>query len=556
MVSAAPGRVADRPAVEERAAPARYEVLYRFGVAVLAALFLVTVVPHLGSDPIVGGDEGWIVSSSAKLAEKGVFGSDLFNGFYGSEEHYYFNLPLHHLMLAGVFKVLGVGVAQARLVSVVFGLATLVLTYLLGRRLGGPAVGLLSAGLLVLLRLNLTPFSGLTLTDLGATVRYDLVAVPFGLGAVLVLLGARGAVSHQRAAVAGLLLGLGCLTQFLDAFLAWPLALYLLTLGPSMRRRLAVVAVFAIAALVPFLPYRIYLGQHWEDFLGQARSVEQRTDFLSPSFYWGQLQDEPERYKLSTGLQRFPSTASDALSRPSARLTLFLVGPAALAYVIWRGRRDPARRLVGFVLISLLVQLALFESTKRFVYWVIAVPFLCVAIGDLCLAVWNWRPPQPARTWAARAVAAFVLCVFAVEGLAVAAKDVRDAREAPSYEELGRRLEERFPAPATLLGDNRLWPALQDRDLRSLLLLFYETNPRISRERTTDMFGAIQKTEADYILISPLSLEILSRLSPKDKRDFERFLETNTDWVDTIDYPVYGPIQVFRVRRIGQAILR
>src|SRR4051794_36769631 len=177
-----------------------------------------TTVPSLGNDPLVGGDEGWIISASAKLADDGSFGSDLFQGFYGSESHYYFNLPLHHLVLAAWFKVAGVSMASARLVSVIYGLAALLLTYALGRSIGGRWVGLGAAALLVLLRLNLTPFTGLTLTDLGATVRYDLVTVPYGLGAALLLLRRRERRANEPplAAVigAGVLLGLAALTQF------------------------------------------------------------------------------------------------------------------------------------------------------------------------------------------------------------------------------------------------------------------------------------------------------------------------------------------------------
>lgn len=34
----------------------------------LVALYLATVIPHLEDDPIAGGDEGWIISASAKLS--------------------------------------------------------------------------------------------------------------------------------------------------------------------------------------------------------------------------------------------------------------------------------------------------------------------------------------------------------------------------------------------------------------------------------------------------------------------------------------------------------
>ena len=125
------------------APPARLRPnLEAIALLALVALYLLTTLPSLGNDPLVGGDEGWIITASARLADDGTFGSDLFNGFFGSEDHYYFNLPLHHLVLAAWFKVAGVSMASARLLSVVYGLAALVLTYALGRRIGGRWVGL------------------------------------------------------------------------------------------------------------------------------------------------------------------------------------------------------------------------------------------------------------------------------------------------------------------------------------------------------------------------------------------------------------------------------
>lgn len=515
----------------------------------LAAVYLATTLPHLADDPIVGGDEGWIISASARLAEDGVFGSGLFRGFYGAEDHYYFNLPLHHLVLAAAFKLIGIGIGEARLVSVGFGLAALLLTYALGRRLGGPVVGVGAAALLVLLRLNLAPFSGLTLTDLGATVRYDLPAASFGLAALLLLARRLDAPpSPMRVAGAGLLIGLGSLTQFVGAFFALPVGLFLLTLAWPLGRRLALIGVLVLAGLAPFLPYGAYLLSDWEDFRGQSRSVEQRTDLLSPGFYWDGLRNEPDRYAISTALHDLPDSADEALRRPSARLTMLLVAPLAAAYVLRRGRRDPAYRLLGFGLVALVVQLALFESTKRFVYWVVVVPPLCVAIADSASAAWRWRPRRERARWLARGAVAVVLAVFAVEGVAVAAKDVRDAGDAASYAALGTRLDAALPAGASAIGDNRISPALRHRDYRSLLLLFYHTNPRISRERTTDVFGAMERTGADYVLLSPLSREILAKLSPKDAADFERFLSTRAELVVTVRDEAYGPIEVYRVR--------
>jgi 4-amino-4-deoxy-L-arabinose transferase-like glycosyltransferase len=518
------------------------------GLALLVLLYLVTVLPSLGNDPIAGGDEGWIISASARLARDGVFGSDLFKGFYGAENHYYFNLPLHHLMLAGVFEVFGVSLGTARMVSVLFGLAALLLTYALGRRIGGAGVGLAAAALLVLLRLNLAPFSGLTLTDLGATVRYDLVSVPFGLGAALLLLR-RPVPSLPQAGAAGFLVGLGALTQFIGAFVAVPLALFLLLTPAEPLRRLLLAAVFGVLFFVPWLPYFGYIAANADDFQGQSRSFVQKSDFLSPAFYLDQIEHEPDRYATSTGLERAPDGVKALFDRPSARLVMLVVGPAALFYALWRGRSDRAWLLLGLVIAGLVIELTLFESSKYFVYWVVVVPYLCAAIAGLGTAAWRWCGERPRQTTLRIAVVA-VAVLFFLEGLGVAAKDVRDARNAPSYEAMGRKIEAVVPEGSVVLGDNRLWPAVQDLQLRSLLLLFYYTNPVISRDQATDIPGAFERIDAEYLLLSPLSREILAKLSPTDTQAFNEYLEGNMTKVTTIEDRAYGPIDVYqRTRR-------
>jgi 4-amino-4-deoxy-L-arabinose transferase-like glycosyltransferase len=571
----------------------------------LVVLYLLTTLPALGNDPLAGGDEGWIISASAKLADEGTFGSDLFEGFYGSEERYYFNLPLHHLALAGWFKVAGVSMASARLVSVVYGLAALLLTWALGRRLGGRWVGLGAAALLVLLRLNLTPFTGLTLTDLGATVRYDLVTVPYGLGAALLLLKRRDAVvspdempsdgvpspkkclrassAHEppvsHVVVAGALLGLAALTQFIGAMFGPPLAAYLLTLrGVEWPRRVVLAGVLTVTAIAPFLPYAAYIAQAPDDFRGQARAVEQSTNFLSPGFYVEQLKREPSRFRDAVALERFPSSPGDLVRRPSARLALLVLAPLAGVSLLRRGYLTPTplhgdgegssalrsesafargdvTRLVAIVLLALVVQLALFESTKRFVYWVVVVPFVCIVIADLGRAMWAWADERLGvtlrRRWLPRAVMLAVVAVgglFAAEGLAVAAKDVGDARDAGDYEALGRRLEAVVPAGAVTMGDNRLWPAMRDRPYRSLHLLFYETNPRISRDQATDIPGAFDRTRVDYLLLSPLSRDQLKLLSPRDAEAFRQYLDTRMELTTTVEDRVYGPIDVYKLK--------
>jgi hypothetical protein len=157
---------------------------------------------------------------------------------------------------------------------------------------------------------------------------------------------------------------------------------------------------------------------------------------------------------------------------------------------------------------------------------------------------------SPSQQLALRAAVAAIGAVFLLEGLGVALKDVRDARDAPSYAAAGDQVAAIVPAGSVVLGDNRMWPALDSRDLqlRSLLLLFYHTNPVISRERVTDIPGAFARIDPGYILLSPLSRDILSRLSPEDTRAFDDFMEQRTTKLGSVEARGYGPIDVYEVR--------
>jgi hypothetical protein len=80
-----------------------------------------------------------------------------------------------------------------------------------------------------------------------------------------------------------------------------------------------------------------------------------------------------------------------------------------------------------------------------------------------------------------------------------------------------------------------------------LLLLFYHTNPVISRDRVTDIPGAFERIRPDYIVLSPLSREILSRLSPQDKGDFDAYMQEETRLVATIENGAYGRTEIYEV---------
>ncbi|HEY4684751.1 MAG TPA: glycosyltransferase family 39 protein, partial [Dehalococcoidia bacterium] len=304
------------------------------------AILLVSVLPNLANHPAVTDDEIWVFSAAYKLANEGVFGSDMFAGFYGADEHYYFNMPAQQFVVAASFKLIGAGVAQARLVGVLYGVATLVLTYLLARRLYGPAAAVLSLGLLLFLRLNMGFDTGLPLQELAANMRYDLAPVPFLLAGCLLLLDAP---SRARSMAAGALFGLAVLFQFYAAFL-FPIAVLFLWLEALPRQeRLRLIGGLLGAAALVGLPYGVYILSDYTDFKGQAGTIDRRADFDRPGFYLDNLADEPDRFLRPLAIKEIPRGEDlDAeprflglkemlTRRPSAKLAVLLGLPLALA---------------------------------------------------------------------------------------------------------------------------------------------------------------------------------------------------------------------------------
>jgi hypothetical protein len=318
-----------------------------------------------------------------------------------------------------------------------------------------------------------------------------------------------------------------------------------MTASTPLRERALRVAAFGAAVALPFVPYLAYAVTDWDDFRGQARTVEQRSDFGSPGLYFDNLTSEPERYNLGLDFDAELSV-SELLERPSARLALLVLGPFALIHAAVQGRRGSrSHLLLALTLAALVLEFALFESTKRFVYWVIAVPFLCVAVADVGRALLAWRPGHAAMRRPALAVGAAVALAMTLEGAAVGLANIADARDAVEYAGVGDRVRDVVPPGSRVVTDNRMWLTLRDMEPRSLLLLFYWTNPEISRENATDVDGAMRRIDAGYLLLSPLTRAILSKLTPRDAESFDRYLREHATLVATVAEPPYGPIEVY-----------
>jgi 4-amino-4-deoxy-L-arabinose transferase-like glycosyltransferase len=155
--------------------------------------------------------------------------------------------PGYYLLLRAWVNVTGLGGTDARWLSLPFGLASILATWQLGRRVGGQAVGILAAGLLAL-----NPYQ---VFASGEVRMYALLAF-LGLVATHVLLTAvdRG-TSRPWAAYGAVAAAVGYVSYYgfllLLAHLAWIAGS---RVRPTWRQLFAAAAAFALCYL-PWLPH-------------------------------------------------------------------------------------------------------------------------------------------------------------------------------------------------------------------------------------------------------------------------------------------------------------
>ncbi len=100
-------------------------------------------------------DEGFFANPAFNLATRGFMGTTVLedegSALKGIRERTYWIPPLHLVLQAGWYKVVGFGLVQLRAVSILWGLVALGAWFLIMRQLSGErSVGLLTAGLLAL----------------------------------------------------------------------------------------------------------------------------------------------------------------------------------------------------------------------------------------------------------------------------------------------------------------------------------------------------------------------------------------------------------------------
>lgn len=426
------------------------------GLIILLLLSFWAISLHnLAQVPQVFTDEPWLASFAWKLAHTGIYGSDIFAGLHRMESRAYGFMPIQPLTLTAVLRLAGLGLFQVRFASVIMGLLTLALTYALGKRLFGAAVGITAVALLLLWRTTaIIPLlvSGILFVDASRIARYDIFVPVLGLAALHMYISAHRRGGGWRFALAGGLAALSALANVYGGFWVGILLILLLWNREGWRPILWLLG----GVVVALTPYAFYIGHDIPAWIGQTLIFPNRYELYSWRWYLGNMAREPERYVPGLGGQPWR-----IVIRPGLLLLLLALPLSAVALArqaIWQ--RDWAARLLVTPAVVLPLSFALLIYSKFINYLVVIVPVwaLVLAWGGVMM----WR-----RGGWTRPLLAVILSFTLLEGGSRHVALWQANQTIQPYEPFISQVRAHIPTGARVLGAQTFWFGLEDFDYRS-----------------------------------------------------------------------------------------
>ncbi|MEM7583769.1 MAG: glycosyltransferase family 39 protein [Acidobacteriota bacterium] len=551
--------------------PSRSQLWPALALGLLSLGYFAATLPYLGDYPLLDWPQMGIAAPAHKLAAEGVYGNDLFAGYHRSEQRNYEYMPAYPLLVALSYKLFGLGVWQARLVSVLCGWLALLLTFQLGRLLYGVRAGVLAATLLATLRLGLIPgTTGVAVIDFARVIRYDILVPVFVLASCCCLVWAVQKSTVQESAVqrsselgltalttpmlgylaSGLLAGLAALAHVYGAFVLVPLAGVLFWHHGLRMFRSLPVYLLAAGFVLALLPWIGYVLQDPEAYAGQMSRHQGRFDLLDPSFYWHNLQREVWRYAAWSG-----GSLEAAFLQPRVGIWLVLLLVPVSSFLLWRrttvGEQQAARvfsdRFLLLALPSLALCLALLVALKRYYYTILVWPFLALQLAFLADRMWRGGR-------AMRYLVGVVLVLLLAESGAGVLAMHQKARSVTRYEAISSAIAAELPAGGKGLISQPYWLGLTRhgyRDLRSVNLVFLQPP-------STPVAEIMRQLAPDWVVIESYYFERDAtdpRASPGNEPVRRRFLELGEYLASQCrgrrvepPSPDYGSVEVYDCR--------
>jgi 4-amino-4-deoxy-L-arabinose transferase-like glycosyltransferase len=449
---------------------------------------------HLDRYPANYPDEGWILSPGYHLLTQGSFGTSLFAGYYGAEQHLFDFMPLFAVVQGIAALVLGITSFTARFTNLALGMVLLALVYALARQWFNTRVGVIAIALNLLwvwgTRFSQDYPTAIPLMDAVRVARYDVLAAILSLAACWVLTRAWQSNELRLFWLTGFLLGLACLTH-LYCFLWLPVigaALVVRRIWTGPRFFWRQIGLVTLGVLMPLTIWFSYMILNWHDYVGQARANAQSFDFFSLHFYWRNLRTEAWRY-----------FGPDLRIEPVGFLGLVLAGlllPIAWLHLF---RLTLQHRRAGQLLLILAAAIlplcfAILIDRKFRFYLIEFVPL------ETLLLAWYLDQLAHAPKFVSRVLAESLLVLVLASGVLALVRMHYFAQSRPLIDSHLRQVATLTPAHTRILGPVEYWIAFPQRDYRSFMVVDYLSSP-VTYEKPHEVLDAFAVTAPDIVLL-------------------------------------------------------
>jgi 4-amino-4-deoxy-L-arabinose transferase-like glycosyltransferase len=251
----------------------------RFLPVLLVFLTISVNLPLLTRYPAPGGDEPGFVDAAVTLATRGFLGSEVHRDLLaGIERHLYWQPPLYFVALAGWFRLVGIGLVQARAFSLICAAILVVEVYVLSRRYSPPWPSAIGATLCAV---------SIWVTTGARFARMDMLCVVLTFACVLSYLQARDSDRPFLFGLCGVLAASAFLTHPLGVVAAGVVSIHLLSSAGRPRIRNTPVNLIAGCFGCGVFLWLVYVLRDPQSF--ELQMIAQLARKLTAGAYWYQF---------------------------------------------------------------------------------------------------------------------------------------------------------------------------------------------------------------------------------------------------------------------------
>ncbi len=351
---------------------------------ILVVGFALIAAFRLGTVPVPETDEAYTLQVAYEMDNHGKIALPMYRYLGGNIENAWHSYtPVYFLLLGGFFKVFGWGLAQGRAFNLITALLTLVMMYLISRKLFNWRVAMIAALMLI---------ADVTFLERARMLRNDYAAAFFALLAFYLYEVAEGKKESKWFIAAGLAAGAGVMCHTNDLYIIGAILLLMLFREGWRLFKSQKLYLFITSALIVMAYEIIYSLVDRDNFLAQNREDKLHFQILEGGGWWQNVLLERKRYWLwFAGDDMYPGV-------PRTLLHIFqLFTVISLIYLFgrfvkklresdWFGDR---RHRILLVTLSVMVFLAVLGGNKDIYYIAHLGPWFAICVGIMLGDLWQ-----------------------------------------------------------------------------------------------------------------------------------------------------------------------